>query len=142
MLAQFALSGDVGRDRSDGDVSGHDLDERPVGVGIGGIEEIVVIEVVAPRGFALVIGPGKESEGLRDVVKVSSAHPAHSAPFTLTDQAEAEVGEKREIVGAEEAGELQLLVSATLPHIVCGNERRVRLVLLPWVDGVRVLNKA
>ena len=90
-----------------------------------------MVQIVAPRRLALVVRPGQQRKLLREILLIRRAAAGHSAEFALPDQAVAEVGIQREIVGAEEPGELKFLVLAQLPHIVQRDQRRVRLVFLP-----------
>ena len=76
---------------------------------------------------------------LRELLLIRRAAAGYRAELALPDQPEPKVGEKREVVGAEEPGELKLLVLAQPPHVVQRHQRRVRLVLLPRVNRVRVL---
>ena len=98
-----------------------------------------MVQIVAPRRLALVVRPGQQREVLRELLLIRRTAAGHGAELALPDQPVPKVGEKREIVGAEEPGELKLLVIAQLPHIVQRHQRRVRLVLLPRVNRIRVL---
>src|SRR5208282_3499570 len=60
------------------------------------------------------------------------------AELALPDQSQSKIREQRKIVGANKSGQLQFLAAAQFPHVVQCYERRMRLILLPWVDGVRI----
>src|SRR5208283_5513440 len=102
--------------------------KRSVVTRVGRIVEVVMVQIVAARRLALVVRPGQQREVLRELLLIRRTGAGYRAELALPDQPDPKVGEKREIVGAEEPGELKLLVVAQLPHVVQRHERCVRLV--------------
>ena len=57
VACQSTLDGNVRRERSNGDVVSVDRSERTIIVGSGGVEESVMIEIVAPWSLAVIFKP-------------------------------------------------------------------------------------
>ena len=131
-----AGGGGVGGVGGEGDVGGVDLGKRAEGEGAGGVGQGVVVEVIAARGFAVVVEAGEEGEGLGEAVGVVGGLAGDGAELALADEALAEVGEETEIVGAEEAGEVELLGRGEGPGVGGGEQGGVGLVVLTRIDGV------
>ena len=98
-----------------------------------------MVQIVSPRRLALVVRPGQQREVLRELLLIRRTAAGYGAELALPDQPDPKVGVKREVVGAEEPRELKLLVFTRPPHIVQRQQRRVRLVLLPGINRIRVL---
>lgn len=141
VASERALDCDVRSKGRDGDVVGVNGSERAVIAEIAGIEEIVVVEIVATRSFAVVFEAEEKGKGVGNFVDVVGGGSGDGAKFTLANESLTEIGEERKIVGAQESGELELLVGGELPVVVEGEKRGVRLIFLAWVDGVAVIGE-
>src|SRR5271168_2455649 len=97
ILAQLALTGDVRRHRSDGHIVSVHLDERSVVIGGGGIVEVVMVQIVAPRRLALIIRSSQQRKLPRKAFLIRDAPAGYCAEFTLPDQTVPKVGEEREV---------------------------------------------
>src|ERR1700733_4600951 len=136
---QTTLCGEIGGQRSYGHVVSIHRGERTIGIGLARIEEAIVVEIIAPGRIARIVQPAQQRERFGNLMDVVGGAAGNRAEFALAYQSLSEVRIQRQNVGAKEARKLQLLAATELPHVVQREERGMRLVLLPGVDGVREL---
>src|ERR1700730_13813355 len=136
MTTQIALGGEVGCERSYRHVVSIDRDEGPVIIGLAWVQEAIAVEIIASGCFALIVQPAQQREIFGYLIDVVGAASGNCAELALPDQSLSEVRIQRQIVGAKEARNLQLLAATEPPDIVQRQERAMRLVLLPRVNGV------
>ena len=87
VASQSTFRGNVGCDGSNGDVVCVHGSERTVIAGVAGIEESIVVEIVAPRRLAFVVKPSQQGQVLGNFVHVVRARTGDGAEFALPDQA-------------------------------------------------------
>ena len=137
ITSQTALGREVGCERSYRHVVSIDWGEGPVMIGLAWVQEAVVVEIIASGCFARIVQPAQQRQGFSNLIDVVDGAAGNRAELALPDQSLSEVRIQRQIVGAKEARKLQLLASAAeLPDVVQREQRSMRLVLLPRVDGV------
>src|SRR5208283_6096491 len=88
VASQSAVSGNVGCQRSYGDVVSVLRYERSVVTGVTPIEKSVTVKIVAARRFALVIEPSQQGKILRHSIHVVRASTGYGTELTLPDQAQ------------------------------------------------------
>src|SRR5271168_1357425 len=136
MLGQRAVYGDVWCDISDGDVVGRHLLERTVDAGLGGIEEVVMIQIVAARSITLVVKSGEHRQSFSKLLDIRGIAARDRSELALTDEPVAKIGKERQIVAAEESGKLKLLRIRQTPDIVKDDLGSMRLILLTRVNRI------
>src|SRR5208282_416697 len=91
VAAQVAFAGKEGRQGCNRDIVAVDRDERPVITRSGGIEEVVVVEIVATWSLSLVIRAGQQRKTLGDLVHIRNIAPADGAELALPDQSQSKI---------------------------------------------------
>ena len=97
-----------------------------------------MVEIVAARRFALVVEPAS-SVNIFENLFLYAALPPVTMRNSLCRISPSPKSENSRGCRCGETRRAGVLVFAELRNIVRGNQRRVRLVLLPRVDRVRVL---
>jgi hypothetical protein len=95
-----------------------------------------VVEIEAAGGFAEIVQACEHIQVLIEFVRVSGVAAGYGAEFALTDEPVAEIGEERQVVSSEEAGELELGVGRQGPNVIQCDFGSVGLVALARIDGV------
>src|SRR5208282_5170425 len=87
-----ALYRDVRSHRPHGHIVGVNGSEWPVIAGIAGIDESVLVKVVAPWRLAFIVHATEQGKVFSDLVDVVCTAAGHRAKFALADEALTEIG--------------------------------------------------